>query len=142
MNRILCLCFLFVLVACQPDQVNDSSHIKEEDVLKVLKEKGVELKETAFSQNNTFGSELNNVKPSSYSISGKAIYIYEFKTEEACEKGVKEFNKKTESMDLVSYSTFVKRNALIFYVHEQELNSDIIPLEKEIQEGLNSLIEG
>jgi hypothetical protein len=122
--------------------VDDSSHIKEEDVVNVLKENHVELIETEFSQNNTFGTKLNNVEPGSYKLSEKRLFIYEYKTEEDREKGIKDFNEMTATMNLVSYNMFVKRNVLIFYVHEQDLNSLNIPYEKEIQEGLNNLIEG
>lgn len=39
-------------------------------------------------------------------------------------------------MDLVSSTMFEKRNILIFYNHEQDINSDV-PFEKEIQEVLD-----
>ncbi len=55
---------------------------------------------------------------------------------------LKEFATKTASMNLISYKSFIKRNILIFYVHGEDLNSNQVPFEKEIQEALDSLIEG
>jgi hypothetical protein len=37
---------------------------------------------------------------------------------------------------------FEKRNILIFYVHEEDVNSEILPLEKEIQGALDLISEG
>ncbi|WP_042458927.1 hypothetical protein [Neobacillus dielmonensis] len=143
MNRIVCLCLLLLLlVSCQSEQVNDSSHIEVEDVVKVLKENKVDLIETTFSHSNSFGSELNKAEPEAYQLSGKRFYIYEFENEQAREKGLEEFTEKTATMNLVSYSLFEKRNVLIFYIHEQDVDSENIPFEQEIQVGLNSLIEG
>ena len=45
-------------------------------------------------------------------------------------------------MELVSATTFEKKNILIFYVHEQDMNSDSVPFEKEIQEALDGISEG
>ena len=139
---ILLFFILTLMTACSTDQnlsVNDSAHIKEEEVVNALKEKGVELIKTNSTQNSIFSTKLKGVKPGSYTLNEKPFFIYEFKTEEAREKGIKAFQEKTATMDLVSSSMFVKRNILIFYVHEQDGN---IPFEKEIQEGLDSLIEG
>jgi hypothetical protein len=131
-----------LLASCQSVQINDSSHITEKDVVKVLEENGVRLVEAEFSRANIFGSKLKNVTPGSYTLDDKPFFIYEFENEKDLEKGLKEFAEKTATMDLVSSSKFRKRNILIFFVHEQDLSSLNIPFEKEIQEGLNSLIEG
>lgn len=45
-------------------------------------------------------------------------------------------------MELVSSSMFEKRNILIFYVHEQDFDSELIPFEKEIQGTLGRISEG
>lgn len=142
MSRIICLFLLLLMVSCQAEQVNDSSHITEEDVVTALKEKDVDLIEAEFSQTDIFNTELNNVEPGTYMLSEKLFYIYEFETEQDREKGLKEFNEKTATAELVTFSTFVKRNILIFYVHEQDSNLENIPFEKEILEALNSIIEG
>ncbi|WP_157077316.1 hypothetical protein [Robertmurraya korlensis] len=140
MRKILSLCFLLLLVSCQ--SVSDSSHITEGDVVKVLQENGVTLVAADFPQGNVFGSELTKVKPGSYTLNEKPFYIYEFQNENDVEKGIREFAKKTATMELVSSSLFEKRNILIFYVHEKDDHSEIIPFEKEIQGALDLISEG
>ena len=140
MRKVIILCLLLFLAACQPAQVSDSSHITEEEVVKALQDKDVVLIEAEFPR-NVFGSRLRNVKPGTYEVSGKPFFIFEFETENDLDKGIKEFAEKTATMDLVSSTTFEKRNILIFYVHEQDINSDV-PFEKEIQEALDGMSEG
>jgi hypothetical protein len=141
LKKVISLCLLLFLTACQLVQVNDSSHITEEEVVKALQENGVNLVEAEFPK-SVYGSKLGNVKPIAYEVSGKPLFIFEFKTENELVKGKKEFAKKTETMDLISASEFEKRNILIFYVHGQDINSDNVPFEKEIQEALDSISEG
>jgi hypothetical protein len=141
-KNIIILCLLTLLASCQSVQINDSSHITEKDVVMALKDKGVILEESEFSTASIFGSKLKNVRPGSYTLDEKSFFIFEFKNEKDLEKGLREFEEKTATMNLVSSSMFRKRNLLIFYVHTQDVSSKTIPFEKEIQEGLDSLIEG
>lgn len=138
--KILNLCFLLLLVSCQ--SVSDSSHITEGDVVKVLQESGIVLVEADFPRGNAFGSELRNVIPRTYLLNEKPFFIYEFENESDLEKGIREFAKKTATAELVSSSMFEKRNILIFYIHEQDFDSKIIPFENEIQGALDSISEG
>jgi hypothetical protein len=131
-----------LLASCQSVQINDSSHIMEKDVVKVLQEKGVSLVEAESSTASIFGSKLKNVNPGSYTLDEKPFFIFEFENEKDLEKGLREFEEKTATMDLVSSSIFRKRNILIFFVHGQDVSSMTISFEKEIQEGLDSLMEG
>ncbi|SHR50426.1 Uncharacterised protein [Mycobacteroides abscessus subsp. abscessus] len=140
LRKILSLYFLLLLVSCQ--SVSDSSHISEEDVVKTLQENGIQLVEADIPHGNSFGTDLRNVTPGSYLLREKPIFIYEFENEKDIEKGIREFAKKTETMELVSSSIFEKRNILIFYVHEQDFDSEIIPFEKEIQDALDRISEG
>ena len=141
MKKVLSLCLLLFLAACQPVQVNDSSHITEEEVVTALQDNGVNLIEAEFEK-NIFGSKLGDVKPGTYEVNEKPFFIFEFKSDNDLDNGKKEFDKKTATMDLVSASMFEKRNILIFYVHEQDVNSTSVPYEKEIQEALDNIIEG
>jgi hypothetical protein len=50
LRKNLNLCFLLLLVSCQ--SVSDSSHITEEDVVKVLQESGIVLVEADFPRGN------------------------------------------------------------------------------------------
>ncbi|MCL1696726.1 hypothetical protein [Lysinibacillus sp. BPa_S21] len=142
MRKIVSLCLLLFLVSCQSVQVNDSSHITEEEVVRVLQENGVKLVGAESSRENIFGSKLKDVNPGAYKLSEKQLFIYEFATVNDREKGTKEFAEKTATMNLVSFSMFKKRNILIFYLHGQNLNSESIPFEKEIKGALDSISEG
>lgn len=139
-RKILSILFLFLLVSCQT--VSDSSHITEEDVVRVLHENGILLVEADLPRGNVFGSELRKIKPGTYRLNEKPFFIYEFENEKDIEKGKREFEKKTATMELVSSSMFEKRNILIFYVHEKDVNSDMITLEKDIQDALDLISEG
>lgn len=133
---------LLLLVSCQQFvQVSDSSHISEEEVVKVLNDNGIKIVKADF-QENVFGTKLKNVKPGTYKLSEVPFFIYEFENENDLEKCIREFAEKTATMELVPSSMFEKRNILIFYVHEQDFDSQSIPFEKEIQEALDSLSEG
>jgi hypothetical protein len=56
------------MASCQSVQINDSSHITEKEVVKMLEENGVILVDAEFSIANAFGSKLKNVNPGSYSL--------------------------------------------------------------------------
>lgn len=134
---------LLFLTGCVQTEVNDSSHITEVEVVEALQNHNIELTEGTSVKGTIFTSKLKGVKPQVYELNEKLFVIYEFDTPEGLEKGEKEFANKTASMNLVSYETFIKRNIMIFYVHEEHLNSNkIIPFVKEIQEALDSFIEG
>lgn len=122
--------------------MNDSSHISEAKVVETFHENNVKLAEAKSQYEDIFASKINGVKPGLYELNKKYIYIYEFDTPDNRESGKKAFVEKTASMNLVSYSSFEKRNILIFYVHGEDVNSDSVPFENEIQEALDSLIEG
>jgi hypothetical protein len=138
LKKLFSLCLLLFLVSCQSVQVNDSSPITEEEVVKALQENGVNLVEAEFPR-SVFGSKLRNVKPRTYELSEKPFFIFEFETEIEREKGSVEFAEKTATMELVSSSTFEKRNILIFYVHEHDIKSDSVSFEKEIQEAIDGI---
>ena len=142
MKQAIILCMLLFLTGCVYTEVNDSSHISKFEVVEALQKHNVELTEGTFLEDDIFTSKLNDVKPKVYEINNIWMVIYEFDTPEKREKGEKEFANKTASINLVSYKTFAKRNILIFYVHGEDSNSNQIPFEKEIQEALDSLIEG
>lgn len=140
-QAIIC-CMLLFLTGCVETKVYDSSHISKAEVVEVLRNHTIDLTEGKFVEETIFVSKLNGVKPQVYELNEKLFVIYEFDTPEEREKGEKEFATKTASMNVVSYKSFIKRNILIFYVHGESLNSNQVPFENEIQEALDSLIEG
>ena len=130
-----------MLVACQEERVDNSAHITKEDIVSALKEHDVELEKVKRPKDNIYASKLNGKYPAAYELDGKDFLIYEFQSSDDVTKALKEFNKKTETMDLVSSKTYEKRNILIFYVHAQDLSKPI-PYHQAIEQALASLIEG
>ena len=145
MKRIFILCFIFLLVGCslvdEDFRYYDSSNISEEDLVKVLREYGVPVVETKL-KDNIFGSKLNKVKPSAYELDNKQLFIYEYKTEDDRDKGLGQFTKNNETMNVVSYTVFTHRNILMFYVHAENLDTTSIPYEIEMNDALRSFVEG
>lgn len=142
MKQVISFCLLLFLTGCVQAEVDTSAHISEGELVEALQNHHIELIEGSSVNENIFVTKLNGVKPGEYELNEKLIVIYEFDTPKEREKGEKEFATKTASMNLVSYKSYIKRNILIFYVHGEDLNSNQIPFEKEIQEALDSLIEG
>ena len=145
MKKIIIICLLLFLVGCslvEENSVHVSSHITEEDLVKALREYGVNVVETKSSKDNIFGSKLNRVKPGAYELDDKQLFIYEYKTEDDPDKGLEQFNKNTETMNVVSYTVFTHRNILMFYVHAENLDVASIPYEKEMNDALRSFVEG
>lgn len=130
---------MFFLAACQ--SVTSSAYI-EAEVVEAFQRNKMNLIEIHTPEEDIFGSKLKGVKPGAYQLKEKLVFIYEFDTAAEREDGKSVFVEKTASMNLVSYSLFEKQNILIFYIHGGNLNSDNLLFEKEIQEALDSLVEG
>ncbi|WP_251636864.1 hypothetical protein [Sporosarcina sp. NCCP-2716] len=142
MKKVISFCFLLFLVACQPVQTNDSSHITEEEVIMALQDNEIVLVKTEFPK-NPYGQKLGNVKPGTYEVNTKKqLCIFEFKNDNDLKKGKIEFANRIEKMELNTVSVFEKRNILIIYVHQQNEISGSAPVEKEIQKALDGIIEG
>lgn len=144
MKKILLLCLTILLVGCSSvsESVYESSHISEEDLVKALREHGVNVVETKSLKDTIFGSKLNRVKPGAYELDDKHLFIYKYNTADDRDKGLEQFHKNTEAMNVVSYTIFKRHNILMFYVHAEDLSATTIPYEKEINEALQSFIEG
>ena len=140
MKKMISICLLLFLIGCS--SVHISSHITEEELVKALHEHSVNVVETKSLKDNIFGSKLNRVKPSAYELDDKQLFIYEYKTEDDRDKSLEQFNKNTETMNVVSYTVFTHRNILMFYVHAENLDTTSIPYEKEINDALRSFVEG
>lgn len=140
MKKVFVICMLLFLTGCAPlDTVESSAHITDTDVVEALQNHHIDATLGKFEGNAIFTSKLNGQKPVVYEFNQKWLVIYEFDTPEDREKGEKEFVNNTASMDFISYKSYVKRNILLYYVHGEE---DQVPFESEIQQALDSLIEG
>ncbi|MEK4531650.1 hypothetical protein MKY07_08790 [Solibacillus sp. FSL W7-1472] len=141
LKKIGSLCLVFFLAACQ--SVTSRAYIVEAEVVEAFQRNKMNLVEIHTpEEEDIFGSKLKGVKPGAYQLKEKLVFIYEFDTAADREDGKRVFVEKTASMNLVSYSQFEKQNILIFYVHGGNLNSDNVLFEKEIQQALDSLVEG
>ncbi|QGM30491.1 hypothetical protein GI482_08935 [Bacillus sp. N3536] len=125
---------LFVLItACQ---AQDPKVITLKDVIGSLENQHLTLEEPKERNGNIFGNKLNGVKPNIYLLDNKPFLIYIYPSEEDRKKGLKEFKKETESMNVVSYNLYEFHNGLIFYVYQTDLNESI---EEGLQKALSDL---
>lgn len=53
------------------------------------------------------------------------------------EKGKEEFLNHTATMNLVSFNVYEKEGTLLFYAHGQDLYSENIPYDEQIQSVVN-----
>lgn len=126
----------FLLTACQ---ANDPNAITLEELLSSFEEQQLSLKESKVSKDdNIFGMKLNGVKPSSYKLNGKMIFVYIYDSNKKREKGLEDWREKTASMDTVSYKVYEVNNVLLFYVYEEEnLNIEIDSKIQNVMKGLS-----
>ena len=133
MRRVfIILIFVLVLTACQVQTAN----ITLDDVIVSLENQHITVEETRKSNDNIFNKKLNGIKPNYYTLQDKAFLIYIFDSEEDRKKGLKDFQKQTESMNIVSHDIYEVKNVLIFYVDEMDLEDSI---EEGIQKTINNL---
>ncbi|WP_342578474.1 hypothetical protein [Psychrobacillus sp. FSL K6-2843] len=129
---------LFVLItACQGQ---DPKVITLKDVIGSLENQHLTLEEPKERIGNIFGNifgnKLNGIKPNIYLLDNKPFLIYIYPSEEDRKKGLKEFKKETENMNVVSYNLYEFHNGLIFYVYQTDLNESI---EEGLQKALSDL---
>ncbi|MER2169587.1 MAG: hypothetical protein ABS938_03025 [Psychrobacillus psychrodurans] len=133
MRRVfIILIFVLVLTACQVQTAN----ITLDDVIVSLENQHITVEETRTSNDNIFDKKLNGIKPNYYTLQDKSLLIYIFDSEEDRKKGLKDFQKQTESMNIVSHGIYEVKNVLIFYVYEKDSDDSI---EEGIQQTINNL---
>lgn len=117
MNKVsfMFISIIMLLTACQ---TANSDAITLEEVLASFEKQQLSLKESKASDQSILGMKLNSVKPSSYELAGKKLYIYIYDSTKEREKGLEEFHTKTAAASLVSYHYYEVKNVSIFYVHE------------------------
>jgi hypothetical protein len=132
---IIFLSFVLYLTACQ---TTDTNPVTLDEVLHSFEEQQLSLKEMSSSSKNIFGMKLNGVKPNSYELNGKKLFIYIYKSSKKREKGLEDFMKKTETANVVSYNYYEFKNVMFFYVHSLDLSEEV-PFDKEIQKIVDDL---
>ncbi|WP_342560639.1 hypothetical protein NSQ95_07670 [Psychrobacillus sp. FSL W7-1457] len=133
MRRVyIILIFVLVLTACQVQAAN----ITLNDVIVSLENQHLDVEETRKSTDNIFNNKLNGIKPNNYTLQDKSFLIYIFDSEENRKKGLKDFQKQTESMNIVSHSVYEVKNVLIFYVYEKDIDNSI---EEGLKQTINNL---
>lgn len=129
---IILITLVIVLTACQVQ----ASNITLNDVIVSLEDQHLVVEETKKTTNNIFYNKLNGIKPNNYALQDKSFLIYIFDSEENRKKGLTDFQKQTESMNIVSHGIYEVKNVLIFYVYEKDLDNSI---EEGIQQTINNL---
>lgn len=123
-----------VLAGCQS---KDPNAVTLKEVRSLFEEQQLLLNEHNVSNSKIFGTKLYGVKPSSYSLDGKSLYIYIYDSTKGPEKGVGNFRNKTQTFNLVSYKVYKAKNALLFYAYEKDLSSEIDGKIQNIMSQLN-----
>ena len=140
MKQIFMMVMLLFLTGCTSiETVDTSAHIKTSEVVEALKNHQIDATLAEYKGIGIFISKLNGEKPDVYEFNQNWLVIYEFDTPEEREKGGTEFANKMLSTDAPSYKSFVRRNIFLIYVHGEDAQ---VSLETQIQEALDSLIEG
>ncbi|MCM3711282.1 hypothetical protein [Sporosarcina luteola] len=124
---------VFLLTACQ---VNNPNSITLEEVLSSFEEQQLSLRKSKVKKEHIFGMKLNRVSPSSYELDGKKILVYIYDSSDERDQGLEDWREKTASMDTVGYKVYDVNNVMLFYVFEQELNSEI---DSKLQNVVNGL---
>lgn len=136
MNKVA-LVFISIVMLLTACQTANSHAITLEELLSSFKEQQLTLEEIN-SSNNIFEMKLNGVRPSSYELDGKMVFVFIYNSTKEREKGLEDFDDKTATVNLVSYNFYEVKNALIFYVYEDELN---IEVDNKIQNAIRKLNE-
>lgn len=105
----------------------------EESIEEQLRLAGIPLVRNTEDSNGVFGVALNGVEPIVYDVEDKQLYLFEFENEAARLKGLEAFEDHTKFTDVTSFKTYEKGEYLLFYVHNEEMDSKNIPYVKEIQ---------
>ncbi|QED46103.1 hypothetical protein [Cytobacillus dafuensis] len=111
------------LTSCQ--KISDASVITLKQVLTSFEEQQLSLKEIEVSKDNIFGMKLNGVRPYSYELEGKSLFVYIYKSTKEREQGLEDFRHKTANANIVSFSNYEVKNVLIFYVYEKDLDFEV-----------------
>lgn len=90
------------------------------------------------NRDSLFGMKLNGVKPKSYTLNAKPlfIYIYIYDSVDERKKGFEDFRDKTASSNVVSFKLYEVENVLLFYVHGQDLSTEL-EVDTDIQVALD-----
>lgn len=134
MNRLLAIILIaFILGACsQKGGSINAQTITLTEVINVIEEEGLGLKDAKLQESSAFVQELNGVSPKAYYLDGSILSIYVFSSAEDREEGAEAFEKVTATASLELYKTFTEQNVLIFYVEGR----------KKLNDKLATAIEG
>lgn len=137
-GAILLVCCLLAGCALTGTHKSESG-ITVSEVVHHLNEHQVALVEAQNVQDSVFSERLNQEKPSMYQLEDALFSIYSFPTVDARLKAEKDFKKRVETMNVMTYETYMRHNVLIFYVHGLPIGEEI-PYEQAIQKMINQLI--
>ena len=130
---LIALSSLFLLMGCQENPRND---ITLDEILSSFKEQKLELQNNQVNRDSLFGMKLNGLKPKSYTLNVKPLFIYIYDSVDERKKGFEDFRDKTASSNIVSFKLYEVENVLLFYVHGQDLSTEL-EVDADIQVALD-----
>lgn len=134
---IIAISILFI--ACLSIFPRNSS-ITLKQVVSALENQDLELKKAKVDKNDVFGKKLNGIRPTVYKLKGKSLFVYIYSSPDARKNGLKDFFKKTENTNIVSFKQYEMENVLLFYVYEEDLSKGVdLELDSKIENALNKL---
>lgn len=132
---VICLSVLMLIVGCQQQP---NQRITLNNVVTSFEAQQLELKANKDRKNSILGAKLNGVKPAAYLLDDLPLYIYIYGSSDKRKKGLKDFQEKTATMNMVSFTVYEKGNVLIFYVHGQNLNTKL-EMDRLIKQAIDQL---
>ena len=133
MKKLFIICLAFLLIGCQ---TSSNERLTADDILQLFEQHHLTLTEAKRDTNDMIGMKLNGVKPNAYLLDEKPLYMYVFRSTNAVQDAIKEFNEKTATANLVSFNVYTKDNVLLYYVHGQDL-ATVVSIDALINNALN-----
>ncbi|REK76713.1 hypothetical protein [Paenibacillus paeoniae] len=137
MKKIMIM--LFVLCSFMTACTNREKTINLVHIKNLFEKHGILLGEQALNKNNVFQMTLNDIEPESYLINDKQIIsIYVYASSEGVKEGIKDFEYKTATANLVPHRRYQAANVLMLYSFEGNPEDDRIEM---VVKDMKSLVE-
>ncbi|WP_433747446.1 hypothetical protein [Falsibacillus pallidus] len=130
MKKIAALLLISILlVGC-----SNSSNIPIDPLLKLFEDEGITLSKTDPVKESVFSQSLNGVRPRAYTDGASYYYFFAYSNEKKVSRALKQFEKKTASMDLINHHKYPMDNILLFYIYNPNEQDDLDKTIKKVQD--------
>ncbi|RDI42179.1 hypothetical protein [Falsibacillus pallidus] len=130
MKKIASLFLISIILA----GCSNSSNIPIDPLLKLFEEEGITLSKTDPIKESIFSQSLNGVRPRAYSDGVSYYYFFAYSNEKKVSRALKQFEKKTASMDLINHHKYPMNNLLLFYIYNPNEQKDLDTTIKKVQD--------